>query len=365
MTVRERVIGVVVLAGMVLVPACTSTMQPSSSASVASPQPRTPANSAQIIFTSQPVTLTVQNAVVTNGTATTYTFEVATDPAFGSKVQTKDGITQGSNGLTSVVLDALTGGRDYYWHVRATSADTVGVFGPTSKFTVGPPITIAAPVPIAPLTGGTGSPRPALRVANAVKQGPSGPLTYRFEVATTSAFTTIVASGTNVEGINETGFIPTSDLPLGTLFWRATATDTTNNVTSASSASQSFTVIPFTQAERLAQQIGATLWPGIQPPGTVGHATMGDNWSVQTLHHLPTNTFFKSPSVEDLRIFDLLDRGFDPEGAINWMNQNGYQTFAQWYPPPEKAVIGLAFTYIAARNKITVNGIWDIVLKAE
>jgi hypothetical protein len=324
-----------------------------------------PANNSQLSFASQPVTLSVQNAVVTNGTTTTYTFEVATDPAFATKVQTKDGITQGSSGQTSVVLDALTGGRDYYWHVRATSADTVGVFGSTSKFTVGLAISIAAPVPIAPLTGGSGTPRPALRVTNAVKQGPAGPLTYRFDVATTSAFTTIVATGTNSEGVNETGFIPTSDLPLGTLFWRATAIDVTNNITSASSAIQSFTVIPFSQAERLAQQIKVTLWPGIQPPGTIGHATMGDNWQVQTLHHLPTNTFFSSPTVEDLRIFDLLDRGFDPDGAITWMNQNGYQTFAQWYPPPEKAVIGLAFTYIAARNKVTVNGIWDIVLKAE
>jgi len=365
MTVRERACGLVVLVGLVLVPACSSTVQPSSSASVAAPQPRVPANNSQLTFASQPVTLSVQNAVVTNGAATTYTFEVATDPAFASKVQTKDGVTQGSNGQTSVVLDALTGARDYYWRVRATSADTIGVFGPTSKFTVGAAVSIAAPVPVAPLTGGTGNPRAALRVRNAVKQGPAGPLTYRFEVATTSAFSTIVASGTNVEGVNETGFVPTNDFPLGTLFWRATAIDATNNITSASSAVQSFTVIPFSQAERLAQQIGASLWPGIQPPGTVGHATMGDNWQVQTLHHLPTNTFFSSPTVEDLRIFDLLDRGFDPDGAITWMNQNGYQTFAQWYPPPEKAVIGLAFTYIAARNKVTVNGIWDIVLKAE
>jgi hypothetical protein len=66
-----------------------------------------------------------------------------------------------------------------------------------------------------------------------------------------------------------------------------------------------------------------------------------------------------------LRLFDLLDRGFDPDGAIGWMNANGYPTAAQWYPPPEKAVIGLEFVYIAARNKGVVNGTWDIVLKTE
>ena len=92
---------------------------------------------------------------------------------------------------------------------------------------------------------------------------------------------------------------------------------------------------------------------------------MGDNWEPRTLFHAPTNTTFQSPTAEDIRIFDLLDRGFDPDGAISWLNANGYPTFAMWYPGPEKAVIGLAYTYLAARNKVTVKGTWDIVLKAE
>ena len=66
---------------------------------------------------------------------------------------------------------------------------------------------------------------------------------------------------------------------------------------------------------------------------------MGDNWQVQTLHYLPGNVFFPSPDAEMIRIFDLLDRGFDPDGAAAWMNSNGYPTQALWYPPPEKAVI--------------------------
>src|SRR5690348_11793730 len=49
-------------------------------ASVTAPRPQQPANLSQIQFASQPVTLTVLNAVVTrpNG-GTVYTFEVATD----------------------------------------------------------------------------------------------------------------------------------------------------------------------------------------------------------------------------------------------------------------------------------------------
>jgi hypothetical protein len=47
------------------------------------------------------------------------------------------------------------------------------------------------------------------------------------------------------------------------------------------------------------------------------------------------------------------------------MNGHGYPTAAQWYPPPDKAVLGLEFVYLSARNKVLVNGTWDLVLKAE
>jgi hypothetical protein len=115
----------------------------------------------------------------------------------------------------------------------------------------------------------------------------------------------------------------------------------------------------------VAERLGVALWPGIKPPGTGGQATMGDNWQIQTLHYLPADVFFQSPDIEMLRIFDLLDRGFDPTGAAAWMNSNGYPTAALWYPPPEKAVIGLKYVYLASRNKVFVNGTWEVVLRVE
>jgi len=352
---------------LVTAAACSSNSAPAQpSVSVGTPAPQQPANSAQIAYASQPVTLTVQNAAITSGTgATTYVFEVATDSAFGSKVQTKDNVAEGANGQTSVKLDTLANGGDYYWHSRATNGGVAGQFGAVYKFTLGSAVTLSAPVPLAPLTGAQTNPRPALRVTNSTHQGQAGPVSYKFEIARDAGFSSIVASGTNSEGTVETDFTPAADLPLGSLYWRATATDLANNVSSTPSTAHNFTVIAYSQAERVAVQLGVALWPGVQPPGAVGQAVMGDNWTIQTLHHLPTNTFFQSPTVEDLRIFDLLDRGFDPDGAIAWMNSHGYFTVAQWYPPPEKAVIGLPYTYIAARNKVTVNGTWDIVLKAE
>ena len=148
--------------------------------------------------------------------------------------------------------------------------------------------------------------------------------------------------------------------------------DAANGVTSLPSAVQSFIASqPPTQAAVVAAQLGVPLWPGVNPPGEIGHATMGTDigfgagWAIQTLYYAPGNVHFQSPDIEMLRLFDLLDRGFDPDGAIGWMRTNGYPTTALWYPPPEKAVIGLKYVYIAARGKNSVNGTWDIVVRVE
>jgi hypothetical protein len=355
--------GVLCLAAVVA--ACGGSPSSPAVASTAAPVLLSPANGAPVANQSQPVTLVVQNAAASKA-GTTYTFEVASDLAFTTKVQIKDGIAEGTNGQTSVRLDPLAAAKDYFWRARAQAPGGTGAFSDLFKFTIGAPVTLAPPAPIGPLTNADTTPRPALRVSNAVRTGPTGAITYNFEIARDSGFSSIVTAATRSEGINETGFIPTADLPTGAvLYWRATATDAANSVTSSPSSVQSFRPLPFSQAETVAQQLNAVLWPGKVPPGAVGHATLGDNWQVQTLHYLPTNVFFKSPDIEMVRIFDLLDRGYDPDGAAAWMNGNGYPTVALWYPPPDKAVIGLPYVYIASRNKVFVNGIWDIVLRVE
>jgi hypothetical protein len=362
------------LAALVAAVACgsSSSTSPSLTASVSSPSPVTPANNTTVANLSQPVTLIVQNAVVTKSGGNVYTFEVATDTGFASKVQTKDGVAEGSSGETGVRLDALAAGTTYYWHSRVTGGGTTGLFGPMYKFSIGPAIVVNPPAPIAPLTNAQTSPRPALRVTNATRSGPVGAITYKFEIAKDAAFGTIIVTATNTEGVNETGYLPTSDLPTNTLlYWRATAIDATNGIASAPSPAQSFTAIAFSQADALAAQLGIVLWPGAVPPGTIGHATMGSDpafgagWQIQTLYYAPGNVHFQSPSAEMLRIFDLLDRNYDPDGAAAWMNANGYPTAALWYPPPEKAVIGLQYVYIAARGKNAVNGTWDVVVRVE
>src|SRR5216117_654309 len=64
-------------------------------ASVTVPRALSPAVAAQIRNLDQPVTLVVANAVITQATAVTYTFEVAPDATFGNKVYSKSGGRRG------------------------------------------------------------------------------------------------------------------------------------------------------------------------------------------------------------------------------------------------------------------------------
>ena len=356
--------GIVSIAALLAAAGCAkSTTTPTVTTSA--PVLLTPANGSSVANTAQPVILVVQNAAGSTG-GTTYTFEVATDVAFTAKVQTKDGIAEGSGGRTQVQLDSLLAAKDYYWRAKATPPGGTGTFSDLFKFTVGAAISLSAPTPISPLNATETIPRPVLRVNNVGRSATAGPLTYKFEIARDSSFNSILVSGTNSEGVNETGFIVTSDLPApGSFAWRATAIDSANNISSAPSQIQVVNVRRYSQAESVANQLGVTVWPAKVPPNSTGHATMGENWQIQTLTYRPENATFQSPDLEMLRIFDLLDRGFDPDGAIGWMQTNGYPTAALWYPPPEKAVIGLHYVYLASRNKITVNGTWDVVLRVE
>jgi hypothetical protein len=355
------------LCTVVLMAACSTTpSSPSSTqaSSVAAPVLLSPSNAAQVRNLDQPVTLTVQNGIVTQSGTGTYTFEVATDTGFANKVQSKTGVAQGSNGRTSVRLDALPAGTDYYWHVRVEGGGTVGVFSSAFKFTVGPAISLGAPTPVSPLTGAVTAGWPSFVVTNSSRQGPVGSVSYLFEISTSATFSAIMYSSTVTETATRTTFVPPATLgpPAQTsLYWRATATDQTNGVSSSASAAQNFTYTTPTRQALLAAELGYTLWPGVQPTGTNGHVTMGPNWDVQTKLYLG-RTLFTSPALESLRLFDLLDRGLDPQGAIDWMNHNGYPTAAAFYSLDggRNPVIGVQYQYLAL-----VDGAWELVDRAE
>jgi len=346
-----------VATALITVSCSKSPVTPTGSVTVTTPAQLAPANGASIANVNQPITLTVSNAFVTDSTASVlYTFEVATDSAFGSKVQTKT--APAGTSQTSVVLDLLASGQTYFWHVRATGGDTAGTFSAAEKFAVGPAIALGTPGIVAPLTGATPNGWPTFIVSDATKSGPVGSVTYKFEVSTSSTFATDVLSQTVPETANQTSFTPpisTAVLVGTTLFWRATAIDATNGVVSAPSTPQSFVSAQLTQQALIAIQEGFVLWPNAQPPGTNGHAVLGANWNPQTLTSFD-GVNFQCPPLEALREFDLIDRGMDPQAALDWMNLNGYLTTGIWVPSVQ--VVGYPFIYIAL-----ISGSWNLVVR--
>ncbi|HVW03589.1 MAG TPA: hypothetical protein VHB78_01215 [Vicinamibacterales bacterium] len=221
-----------------------SPISPAGSTSVTTPSLVSPANGALVPNGAQPLTLTVRNGVVTDaGVPVSYTFEVATDSAFTVIVQTKD--APQTPGQSSVQLDPLTPGHDYYWRARTKGDDTTGVFSAPIKFTIGAAVTLSTPSAVSPLSGGTAEQKPVLTVTNVTRTGPTGTIAYRFEIATSTAFSSIVASGTVAEGSGgSTSFTSSTSLAADTTFyWRAQAVDATNDATSDYSAPQSFSTI--------------------------------------------------------------------------------------------------------------------------
>ncbi len=219
-----------------------STSQPSGAASVTSPRGVVPTPNSTIRYIDQPISLSIANALVTQASGTTYTFEVSTDANFGTKVQTKADVAEGASGQTTVRLDQLAGGADYYWHARAASNGTTGVFGPAYKFTVGPPIVINAATPVSPVSGASSGSMPTFTVTNAPRSGPVGAVTYRFEVSTSPTFSPVVLDTTVAEGSSgRTTLTAPSELPAETtLYWRVTATDAANGVSSPVSSTATF-----------------------------------------------------------------------------------------------------------------------------
>lgn len=245
---RGVVVGICLYAG-----ACTKSRNPTTpsasaskpdaadaTSSVTVPRPLTPAANAQIRNQDQPATLVVGNAVITLGSAATYTFEVGTDAAVATKVYTKSGVAEGQ-GQTTLTIDRLPAAADYYWRARAEGGGTVGPFSAPRKFSIGPAIVVNAPTLISPASGAATTGRPALTVANATRTGPAGAITYRFELATTNTFNPVMTTAVVPETAGQTTYQPFQALAANrTFFWRVAAVDQANGISAPVSATGSF-----------------------------------------------------------------------------------------------------------------------------
>ena len=353
---------VAILVGLAMAAsACgSSSTSPTTSTALGTPSLVSPAASASINATAQPITLTVANVSGASASAT-YTFEVASDSAFNTKVSTKTA-TSGSSGQTSVQADTLAAGATYYWHAKVTDGSSSGAFSNTNQFTIGATITIAAPVPVSPANGSASSGWPTMKVNNSVRTGPSGTLTYKFDVSTSSSFATIAFTATVAEGVGQTLFQPTPSQAATfgtTYYWRVTAIDATNGVSSAASTVQSFSYSSLAQG--MASQQGFVLWPGVQPPvANFGSVKISAGWGLFTATSPIDGATVRSPTLEILRILDLLDRGMSGPAACDWLNANYGPTSALYYSGIEEGVIAFTYHYMAKNG---ANGEWELFFR--
>jgi hypothetical protein len=185
----------------------------------------------------QPIQLVIQNATTSGVRALTYTFEVASDQGFTTKVFGRSNVPPG-DGKTSVTIDRLDIGRTYYWRAWAEDGANTGAAA-TAGFEIYPKASVNAPTPASPINSAlVSSTTPTLMAGNAAKVGPVGPLGYDFQVGTDQTFGHLAAGGIVPEGSGQTSFT-TNTLPNGaTLYWRVRAND--GETASAWSATQVF-----------------------------------------------------------------------------------------------------------------------------
>jgi hypothetical protein len=211
------------------------------------PKPVEPAANAQIADSSQPVTLTVENATTTGKNALTYVFEIASDDQFAAKVYSLGGVAAGASGKTSQQVNRLPAAKTYYWRVRAedATAGAVGAWTATQSFTIGNAIRIDPPSPLEPVFGAPiGGTTPLFRIRNSTRAANAGAMSYTFDIAETSDFATLVTTGTAVESPSgETQWRANKGLVQKTYYWRVKAVDA-NNAQSAYSVSHPFRALP-------------------------------------------------------------------------------------------------------------------------
>ena len=205
---------------------------------ISAPAPLEPAQGFKFKESQQPIRLVVQNATTNGVRPLTYTFEVASDSGFTTKVFGRSGVEPGSDNKTSVQVDRLDIGRVYYWRAWAQDGANTGAIA-TAGFEIFPKPAVTAPGPVSPVNNEqVASTTPTLRVNNATFVGPVGGLAYEFQVASDQAFSRLLTAGIVNESGGSTTFNSTPLPNSATLFWRSRASD--GETTSGWSTTQSF-----------------------------------------------------------------------------------------------------------------------------
>ena len=220
-------------------PLSPSVAGPIAGVDISAPRMVEPAQGAKYRETQQPIRLLVENASSSGVRPLYYTFEVASDSEFQTKMFARSQVPPGGDGRTSVQLDRLELGRAYYWRARAEDGANTGPYV-TAQFEVLPRPSLGAPRPISPINNErTATRQPTISAGRPDRNSAVGSLVYEFHVATDSAFSQIVATNVTDETGDSTRFTtPTPYAADRQHFWRVRAAD--SETVGPWSATQSF-----------------------------------------------------------------------------------------------------------------------------
>ena len=211
-------------------PLSPSVAGPIPGVAISAPKALEPIAGSKIPIDKQPVTLMIENASSSGVRPVSYVFEIATDANFTNKVYSRDGVSPGDGGRTSLRLpDPLATGRTYFWRTRAEDGANTGPYASAAAFDVFTPIVIDVPILIAPGANATvENLRPSFTVTNAERSGPVGAISYLIEVADGDAFTNKIAAWTASEQPTQTVFNLSTDLTYDKVYyWHVRAFDPT------------------------------------------------------------------------------------------------------------------------------------------
>jgi len=241
--------GLIALAAIVCVAGCESAKSSNPTApsvagpipgvNITAPKPLEPYPGTTLTFSSEPMTLLIENAGTSGARTLMLQLQVATDDQFRQLVHQDERITPGADGRTTYRMPApLSAGYTYYWRTRAADGANTGPYSSVYSFNIVPPVVLDPPTAKEP-SGKLTTTRPEFKVTNGAISGTTG-VAYRFEVATNQEFTQMVAVVTVPVNGSGTTTMTLGDLPYGkTYFWRARGSDGTKE--SAYSGTLSFT----------------------------------------------------------------------------------------------------------------------------
>lgn len=207
-------------------PLSPSIAGPIAGVEITAPRILEPAPGSRYRESQQPIRLIVENASTNGVRPLYYTFEVATDSEFQTKMFARSQVPPGPDGRTTVTIDRLELGRTYYWRARAEDGANTGPFV-AIQFEVLPRPVLGAPPLLSPVNNvRTGSLRPTLTVGTADRNSAVGAVVYEFHIATDPGFGQMVAAGEVGEAGGETSFTPGHDLASDRQhYWRVRGAD--------------------------------------------------------------------------------------------------------------------------------------------